>query len=223
MVSLVVQGKRTLTLDRVEEFSKLLNLNVSERIYFRKWVGRIEDKDFLDDREGEPSGSRREVGLGLLSDWINVYVKDMFNLPAVQKNPGLIEKQLMAVVPPKRIAKALRFLLREGYLRKTIDGRTVLETNLAISEPSLPSKKNRQFHKGALNLAKVALDLYPPDERLANTMIVALNEERRQELNGLIQEFTEKLKDFAARQPDQQGDRLYQMIINLSPIGGKLE
>src|SRR5690606_12701823 len=86
LVSLVIQGKRNLTLDRVEEFSRLLNLNVSERIYFRKWIGQLEDKDFIEGGEVRASahGTRKEVGLGLLSDWINVYVKDFFNLPAVQ-------------------------------------------------------------------------------------------------------------------------------------------
>lgn len=225
LVSLVIQGKRNLTLDRVEEFSRLLNLNVSERIFFRKWIGQLEDKDFLEGSATDSvvNGSRKEVGVGLLSDWINVYVKDLFNLPAVQKDPALAEKQLMSVVPPKRIAKAVQFLLREGYLRKTMDGQVVLETNLATSEPKVPSRKIRQFHKGALSLAKAALDLYPPDQRLANTLIVALDQSRHEELNGLIQEFAEKLKDFAARQPDGNCDRLYQLIINLSPVGGKLE
>ncbi len=224
LVSLVIQGKRTLTLDRADEFSKLLNLNVSEKIYFRKWLGQLEDKDFLEDGFApSATGTRKDVGLGLLSDWINVYVKDFFHIPAVQKNPELIKKQLMTVVPPKRIAKAVQFLLREGYLRKTIDGRVVLDTTLAISEPNVPSRKIRQFHKGALSLAKVALDLFQPNERLANTLIITLDEQRYEELNGLIQEFTEKLKDFAAKNPEKAGNRLYQFIINLSPVGGKLE
>jgi uncharacterized protein (TIGR02147 family) len=226
LVSLVIQGKRSLTLDRAEEFSKLLNLNVSEKIYFRKWVGQLEDKDFIESGASSVvnhQGSRKEVGLGLLSDWINVYVKDFFNLPAVQKDPTLIEKQMMTVVPAKRINKAVQFLLREGYLRKTLDGQVVLDTNLSTSEPQVPSLKIRQFHKGALSLAKIALDLFPPNERLANTLIIALDEERYEELNALIQEFAEKLKDFAAKNPDKPGNRLYQLIINLSPVGGKLE
>jgi len=223
LVSLVVQGKRTLTLDRADEFARLLNLNVSEKIYFRKWVGQLEDKDFLE-AEGPAAkgGTRKEVGLGLLSDWINVYVKDFFQIPAVQKDPKLIEKQMMAVAPPRRIAKAISFLLHEGYLRKTVDGKVVLDTDLAISEPKVPSQKIRQFHKGAMNLAKVALDLFPPQERLANTLIIPLDEQRYEEMQGMIQEFAEKLKDFAAKNPEA-GNRLYQLIINLSPVGGKLE
>lgn len=221
LVSLVIQGKRNLTLDRAEEFAKLLNLNTSEKIYFRKWVGQLEDKDFLEAEQPAP-GTRKEVGTGLLSDWLNVYVKDFFQIPAVRKNPQLVEKQLMAVAPPKRIQKAVQFLIREGYLRKTMDGELVLETRLATAEPNVPSRKIRQFHKGALSLAKLALDLFPANERLANTLIIPLDEERYQELLGLVHEFAEKLKDFAARNPEA-GNRLYQLVINLSPVGGKLD
>ena len=219
LVSLVVSGRRALTLDRVDEFAKLLNLNVPEKIYFRRWVGRLEGLDFA---ESMPSQPRKEVGVGLLSDWLNVYVKDFFQLKAVQKDPSLIERQLLAVAPGKRVAKAIQFLLREGYLRKDMRGQTVLESRLATAEPAMPSHKIRQFHKGALALAKAALDLYPVNERLANTLIIPLNEQSYSELQELIQEFAEKLKDFADKNPET-GDRLYQLIVNLSPVGGKIE
>jgi uncharacterized protein (TIGR02147 family) len=220
LVSLVIQGKRNVTLDRAEEFAKLLNLNAGEKAYFRNWIGQMEDKDFI---EATPAPrSRKDVGLGILSDWLNVYVKDFFHLPAVQKDASLVEKQLLGVATPKRIQKSLQFLLREGYLRKTLDGSIVVETEAAVSEPVTPSRRVRQFHRGALSLAKLALELYPKEERLANTLIVDLDEEKLKELYELIAEFAEKLKDFDARKT-KPGNRLYQLIINLSPIGGKLE
>lgn len=221
LVSLVVQGKRMLTFDRAEEFAKLLGLNPTEKIYFRNWVGQLENKDFLES-EAIPPGARKEVAVSILNDWINIYVKDFFQIAAVQKNPELIEKQLINVAPPKRIARAIQFLQREGYLRRTLDGRFVLESRLSVAEPKVPSAKIRQFHKGALQLAKLALDLYPVTERYANTLIIPLDEKRYEELRGLIEEFAEKLKDFAAKNPEN-GTRLHQLIVNLSPVGGKLE
>lgn len=222
LVSLVIQGKRNLTLDRADEFAKLLNLNVSEKVFFRNWLGRLEDKDFLEASVGEAVDSRKAVAVNLLTDWLNVYVKDFFQIPSVQKDPSLIEKHMMAVAPPRRIQRAIQFLLREGYLRKTLEGEVVLDTRLAVAETKVPSRKIRQFHKGALGMAKLALDLYPPTERLANTLIIPLNEPRHQELRAIVEEFAEKIKDFAARD-GEAGDRLYQVIVNLSLVGGKLE
>lgn len=221
LVSLVVKNKRSITLDRVDEFAKLLKLNVSEKTLLRNWIGQLENKNFIQPIQ-DPIELRKNVGTSILDDWLNVYVKDFFQIPEVQKNPQLIEQQLIGVASPERITKSLSFLLREGFLRKTLDGSIVLDTKLAVAETPIPSRKIRQFHKGALGLAKMGIDLYSVQERFANTLIIPLDETRYIELQELIQEFGEKLKDFAAQNP-QPGNRLYQLLINLSPIGGKIE
>ena len=224
LVSLVLQKKRKLTLDRVPEFGRLLNLNSVEKIFFHNWILGVEEKN--------PSGaskvpiksnqSSKSVGVSILSDWINLYVKDLFLISAVRKDPSLIERQLGSVATSTRIKKALQFLLREGHLRKSIDGSVVIDTNLSVTDPGVPSRKIRQFHKNALSLARQALDLYPPHERTANTLLIALDEERHQELLQMIQEFSEKLQEFASHETPT-ANRLYQITLNLSPIGGKLE
>jgi uncharacterized protein (TIGR02147 family) len=220
LVSLVVQKKRNLTLDRVDEFARLLDLNSTEKFFFRNWVAGMADKDFLEGPTG--AHSRKVASTSILSDWINLYVKDLFLIPAVQKDPHLVERLLLGVATPKRIQRAIEFLLREGHLRRTLEGDIVIETNLSVTDPGVPNRKIRQFHKGALGLARQALDLYPPEERLANTVLIALDEKRHQELRQLFREFAERLQDFAAA--DTAGaTRLYQVLLNLSPVGGKLE
>jgi uncharacterized protein (TIGR02147 family) len=218
----VIQEKRKLTLDRVEEFARLLDLNTTEKFFFKNWVGGMEGKDFIEGAAAGSPRSRKLASTSILNDWINLYVKDLFLIPAVQRDPSLVEKQLLSVVTPKRVKRAIEFLLREGHLRRTLEGHIVIDTTLSVTDPGVPSRKIRQFHKGALNLAKQALDLYSTQERLANTVLVALDEKRHQELRQLFQEFAERLQDFAAQDTPQAG-RLYQILLNLSPVGGKLE
>jgi uncharacterized protein (TIGR02147 family) len=222
LVSLAISGKRKITLDRADEFAKLMQLNAKERAYFRAWIARTDGQGGRASLAGELNKRRKEVGTHLLSDWINVYVKDCFQLPAVQKNPTLVHQYLASHAEPQRIQKSIEFLLREGYLRRTLGGETVVETNLAVATTEVPSKKIRQFHKGALGVAKASMDLFPPDERLANTLIIPLNKKSYAELNELIQDFAEKLQEFAANN-QEPGERLYQLILNLSPTGGKVE
>lgn len=226
LVSLILSRKRKITLDRVDELSKLLLLNVQEKIYFRNWITRKEtasDEGTASTKTEAPVRHyRKDVGTHILNDWINVYVKDCFQLPKVQSDPELVHRYLASYAHPKRIEKAIEFLLREGHLRRTLDGKIVVEANLAVADPKVPSKKIRQFHKGALGVAKAAIDLFPPQERLANTLIVPLNEKSYGELLEIIQDFSEKLQEFAAHN-QETGDRLYQLIVNLSPTGGKVE
>lgn len=222
LVSLILKKKRRITLDRADEFSALLGLSPSEKFYFKNWLV-AEEKDkhqSLVVTKPAEYRSRKEVGTGLLSDWVNVYVKDMFQLDAVQKDPKSLYRLLGHIASPSRIDKSLRFLLREGYLRKTMNGRVVVDTNLAISDPKVPSQKIRRFHKSALKIAQRSIDLFSPSERLANTLTVPLNHRSYQELMTLVDDFSEKLKEFAEKN-EEPGEQLYQLIVNISPVGGK--
>jgi uncharacterized protein (TIGR02147 family) len=226
LVSLIIARKRKITIDRVEELAKLLQLNAQERIYFKNWLARLEDGEGAEAIPVKPEfqahNRRKEVGTHILTDWINVYVKDCFQLPKVQENPQLVYRYLASYAHPKRLEKSVEFLLREGHLRRTLDGKIVVEANLAVADPKVPSRQIRQFHKGALGVAKTALEMFPPTERMANTLIMPLNEKSYGELLEIIQEFSEKLQNFAALN-QETGDRLYQLIVNLSPTGGKVE
>ena len=222
LVSLIVQKKRKLTLDRADDFAKLLNLSGSEKLYFKNWIA-LDEKPIQEKTELFESRkkNKKEFSVSLLNDWLNVYVKDAFRIPAVQKNPELIYKELGSIATYARIEKALGFLLREGYLRRTLDGRIVVETSLVTQEAPPPGAKIRAFHKAALAIARQNIDLFSVNERFANTLILDLTPERYQELVEMIQEFSRELQNFAAVE-EQNGDRLYQVVVNLSPTGGRV-
>ena len=222
LVSLILKKKRKITLDRVDEFAKLLKLTPAEKFYLRNWLSHQQHMDFFDQAANPPPRQRKEVGTGILSDWLNVYIKDFFQLSPVQSDPKVLHRHLSHLATPRRIDRCIKFLLKEGHLRRTLDGRIVPETTLAIADPKTPSKQIRQFHKGALQIARMGLDFYPPNERWANTLIVQLNEQSHNELMDLVQEFAEKLKDFGSRQ-QESGDRIYQMILNISPVGERVK
>ncbi len=234
LVSLVISRKRSLTTDRADEFSKLLGLTAAERHFFKAWIDdagaaplpssimavpvRSSSASFA---KGERR-NRKDVSTHILKDWLNVYVKDLFQFDDVQKQPALAEKMLLYIAAPKRVRASVDFLMREGHLRKTLDGRIVLDTRLSITDPKVPSQKIRAFHKAALGIAQKAIDRVPPTERMANAIIVNVNQKSFGELLALMEEFGEKLKDFVADHPDD-GTALYQLVVNASPVGGKLK
>ncbi len=222
LVSLIIQKKRKLTIERCEEFSKLLALTPAEKIYFKNWIQQNENPDEQKEvLKQERKNNRTEAAMHLLNDWLNVYVKDCFRIKAIQKNPQLLYQELGSIASKKRIDQSLQFLLKEGYLRKTLDQHIVVETSLVTTENPIPSQKIRAFHKAALSIAKQNIDLFLTHERFANTMVLDLNPERYQQLTEMIREFSKNLQDFAAVE-HQNGDKLYQVTINLSPTGGRV-
>ncbi len=223
LVSLVARGKRKLSFDRIDDFSKLLKLTAQERAQLRNWARRQSKRDSRSDEPVSsqvPSSEVQDLPLSFLSDWIHAYVKDLFEIPAVQTQPSLIFRYLGFVATEKRITRALQFLLHQGYLRKKMNGSIVPEFNLAIADPKVSSRQIRRFHQGALSVARHALRHYGPNERIANTLVIPLNKDGYDELSSLIDDFAEKLKDFASKK-QRPATRLYQLIINLSPVGDK--
>lgn len=223
LVSLILKGKRRLTLDRVDEFAKLLQLTSHERQYLRDWVARLEDGTPAPHVASNPSklGKRKIATSHLLSDWINVFVKDAFQIERIRRNPGEIYAALGSIASKNRIDQSIKFLLKHGYLRTTIEGHLIPETPLHTIDPKVPNIQIRQFHKAALTNAKDAIDQHNPESRYANAMIVTLNESTYKKLIDLIAEQAEQLQSFAEGLTD--GDTLYQLVINLSPTGGHSE
>jgi uncharacterized protein (TIGR02147 family) len=228
LVSLIVAGKRKLTFDRIEEISKILKLETEEKIQIKQMILKRSSPGrnalLLDSVECKrPTVNRRkEASVHLLNDWLNVYVKDCFQFPIFQRRPELVIDHLELLAKPKRIKKSIQYLIANGYLRKLLDGRIVVESNLTITESPLPSKKIRAFHKKAMKHAEKALELFSIHERMANTFLMPLNEERYRELLTLIRDFNQKTMSIAD-QDENAESRLYQLVLNLSPVGGKVK
>ena len=223
LVSLILKEKRRLTLDRVDEFAKMLQLTPHERKYLKDWVGRLEGIGPAQQLPLNPSslGKRKITSSHLLSDWINVYVKDAFQLSRISQNPDEIYSALGGIASRKRIEQSIKFLLKHGYLRTTIEGHVVPETPLHSIDPKIPNTHVRKFHKAALTNARDAIDQQDPAKRYANAMVITLNEATYKKITELIAEQAEELQSFAEGLSD--GDQLYQLVINLSPTGGRRE
>lgn len=220
LVSLMLQRKRKITLDRADELAKLLGLTPHERQYFKDWINRInhDDLPLPLPTKSESLPRRKLSSTQLLSDWVNVYVKDAFQLKKVKQDPKEIYATLAGIASQKRIDKAIKFLLRAGYLRKDLNGEIVEESPLHVVDHKVSSQKVRQFHKGALKTALKAMDQYTSEHRYANALILPLDETSYRKLTALVEEIAENLQKFAEATKD--GERLYQIIINLSPTGG---
>ncbi len=224
LITLIVQKKRKLTYDRVDEISKLLELGHSEKDLLKKWLlHRPTLPAFIENKPSTTTTRYKKVSAHLLSEWLNVYVKDCFQIEAIQNNPSFLYNQLSQLASPKRIDQSLRFLLREGYLRKTLDGKIVQDTPLTVTEPESSQKSVRQFHKAALEIAKRGLETFSIEERIANTFVMPIDDQMYEKISQLLKEFSMNLNQIlsSVECEKKEGLRLYQLTLNLSPIGGK--
>jgi uncharacterized protein (TIGR02147 family) len=224
-VSRLGSGKRRLTRDLVEPLSRLLRLNGDERVYLDQWVKceRIEGR-----RSGATAYNREEetprrrlrkqtAQNHLLNDWLNVYVKDAVKLNGFSPDPARLFQLLGGIAPPKRMGRSLEFLLREGFLRRTLEGKIVLNETLVTSSDGLPNSKIKSFHKQALAIARRNIDILSVEKRQEAAVVLHLNTESVLELKQLLKEFYARLLEFAEERPDDN-EGLYQVLLNFTPI-----
>lgn len=223
LVSLILKGKRRLTLDRAEEMAILCGLKRRERQYFIQWIDQLDpQKNPLPNPETvKPSiFKRKHASPNLLKNWLNVYVKDSVRMAQGTDQKREILRILGGIANSKKIEKSLDFLLREGYLRIDQDGRYVEDSPLVTTGDGQTHAYIRKFHKKALQIAEEAIESYDTSERYANSIVLPLNKKSYQELLELFKEFAEKLKIFCESH-EHDDERLYQIILNISPTGGK--
>jgi uncharacterized protein (TIGR02147 family) len=220
LVTRVIKGQRRLTLDRVDQFSGLMQLTPEERSALKRWVHSEQRTETAQTAPIAPRASKRKRGQDhLLSDWLNVYVKDACHLKGFKPDPHVLHRLLRGIASPARIERSLKFLFREGFLRRTLDGETVGDVPVVTTNDGLPSIKIKKFHRKALELAQRGIFLYPLSKRQESAVVLRVNQKHVPALKELLQQFYEQILGFAEEHSADQ-DELFQVTINLVPIGG---
>lgn len=223
LVSRVAKGERSVTPDQVEGFAKLLKLTAEEKLYLDRWVRQLRrppvpghSRDT--DPETRKGASRRTPQNHLLDDWLNVYVRDAARLRSFRPEPEALFRLLGGIASLSHIRRSLTSLFRQGFLRKSPDGRVVKNEFLATTTDEIPNAKIRRFHKKALEIARRNLDLFPLSRRRESAMILPVDQKNLPELKALLKDFQQQLIAFAEDHPNDD-EQLYQVVINLTPIG----
>jgi uncharacterized protein (TIGR02147 family) len=227
LVSLVARKKRNLTLDRVQEFSILLDLTPREKNFLRAEIkgGSASVKSrhkFLPTGKADRKAQKRlraSPSNHIFSHWTHPYVKDVCRLKGFEPNEKTIFKLFRGHLSERSIQLSLAFLLREGYLRRNLAGQVVENDILTESIDEISSKDIRRFHKNALKIAADSLESCPLEQREASTLLLPLNHERFLFLKNLIKEWSEATASLAEEFP-MDDERLYQLTINLCPVAG---
>jgi hypothetical protein len=110
-------------------------------------------------------------------------------------------------------------LLREGFLRRTLDGKIVEDTPVMVTSDDLPNSHIKRFHSKALELARRGIHIYPIEKRRELALVLCLDQKNVPALRELLGEFYERLLVFAESHAGNE-EELIQVTINMVPIGG---
>lgn len=228
-LSMVMNGKRNLSLQAAERLAGSLGLAGRRKIYFvtmvRLSLSRSEPErmtireDLLTLR-----GTREERSLNLqeyrfLSRWYYAAIYAMADSPNFRGEAAWIASKLRPSVSLTEVKEALGDLQNLGLLKRA-EGRLLPSHPIVRTSESIRSVAVRRYHENMIQLAKEALAL-PLDEREINGLTLSFSREQVPALLARLKKFrTEINEEFGG---GGKAEQVFQVNIQFFPLSRPLD
>lgn len=139
-----------------------------------------------------------------LSRWYYVAIRELVNTADFKPDYAWIQQRLRAKVSQKEVEEALQFLVRFEFVKVDGAGKyTVAEKQLDCHEGVYKISLG-EFHRQMLDLAKIAIDETPREERLLLGHTVALTKQQFEKVKAILKETLNEVEKVQSEK--QQGE-----------------
>lgn len=217
-LSLLLKGKRPLTLEKAREMVEYLKLENSEKDAFLK---KVEEEQVVRrtasiaglKRLQEKYNFQRIQGdqLKLIKNWYHLGILNIVKLPQFKNDPQWMAKSLG--VSESKINGGLTRLKRLGLLEE--ENGSLKRSDRPLETPTdIPSRYIRSFHKSVIERSLESLEKDDVMERDMSSIMFCADTKKIEEAKRRIRIFR---KELAAFLEEGEGDRIYSLNIQLFP------
>ena len=225
-LKLVIEGKRNLSPESIEKFTKALKLGKKEAEFFRvlvclnqaRTVGekKVYAEQLMQFRPFRYIHPLRQDQYRYYADWHNVAIRELILLPGFSEDPAWIARRLLPPISPQQAKKALDLLLQLGLLKRDETGRLVQADAFISTGDEVTSTSVADYHRKVIQKGAEALDRFPGPARDISSVTMALSESSFREIKALIQRFRKEL--LAIADQDHSPEGVYQVNFQLFPL-----
>ena len=246
-LKLIIEGRRNLSDDMIGRFARALRLQRNENDEFRALVryGQatepIERNQYL--KELADIRARRAFASGEISpqawekvpSWMGWVLYAMTDQKSVSFDPDELYRLMRAKTSPEDVRGELKRLLANGDLKQE-----VAEPNFAESAPGvvtitkgrdliespqeLPVEMIRKLQAELIYLGIESLFRDSPKEREFGAMTIAMTQPEFEQVRFELRQMRKRIqKDLKVKRETTQGERVYQMNIQLFPVTDKAD
>ena len=228
-LKLVCENKSSLSLVKMEQVGRAMDLSDRELVYFEEMV-----KFGNATKDSVKKASLLEMQRMALEQIVRVVDADAFRFYDSWKNPTIRElAPMMPGAKPLEMAKAcnqeisaeevrdsLAFLTKTGFLKKQEDSYVQTEKTVIGTKESLPIAV-RGMHKEMASLAQAAVEKFSVDERNFTGVTFGLCEEAYGRICQELSLFCQKVADIAAEY--ENINQVYRLNLQLFPLTKRVE
>ncbi len=231
-LSLVLAKKRFLSARLASQLAEVLQLNSSEKKFFKLLVS-LADSGHLPDRlkafqkiknfsEYQGSNDNQIEAFKYMSEWYYVAIRELAAHPEFSDDPKWIQKQLVKHVPTNKINEALEFLLTRGFIAKNADGSFQQPTRKLDCNGGVYQISLNRFHHQILELSGELLDRLEKEKRYLSGYTYMMSPKSFDEVIALFDNMREKLSAIEDRdRTDKSEKKVYHTEFITIPLSGK--
>ena len=226
----ILNGEKNISAEMAARFARFLKLGPRDADFFAKLVRFNQARTHEEKRESLNSllnGKHpwlKETGADqyrFYEKWYYPLIREILNTIPFRGDYRKLARTLMPAVSPTEALEAVRFLEENGFIRKNAAGGFDLVDRFLNAGPDIAAVSIHTFQMAAMDLAKKALERFPPAERDISTLTLSLSQAGAEKMKERLARFRSDMLEIAKK--DVRVDRVYQMNFQIFPVSARLE
>lgn len=226
----VIDGKRNLTSQMSERFSKALGLKSKEKLYFQNLVlfnqaKTLSEKQqyYLTLRSMSPRVKESVLNADQFDFFVNWYtpvIRELICANDFRDDYQAIAAACKPPIQPADVKAAIALLLRLRLVEKLKNGTYKQTATAIVADESITSMAVRSFTRTMIDHSKTALDTIEKDKRHISGITMGISYETYAILSTEIKAFKDRVKSIVNH--DTNCDRIYQITLSLFPVSEEI-
>ncbi len=234
---LIIEGKRNLSIDMVAKFAKALNLQKEQTEELKNLVNYTQAtdpsernrflKELMEKRVNQQikSGEIDSKAWEKVPSWVTWVIFSMVDQKDVNFEPAQLKQLLGEKATLDEITESLNKLLEAGELVKDPEtGKVKRARPLMENADNIPVALVKKLQAELLYLGMESLFQDDPTDREFGTVTLSLTESEFEEIKFKLRQMRKQMtKDNSIARSQGEGDRIYQLNVQLFPVTKKVE
>lgn len=232
-LSLVMSGKKGISLDRAKTIAEILDLSPLEKDYFvnqaelsfarSKAAKGLAEGALKKLRQYEDAFYLSKDSVTAISDWYHLGILQVMQVQRYEnqcKKRGEVEFLSTVLKVPELDVREALLRLKKLEVLKAFEGYHLPVQDYVLTKGEVPSAAIRKFHRQIIQKALVAIETQLVEERFLNTTVMSI---QREDYPKLVEDF----KDFyrsamnkygKSQKSKVKGDSVYALSVQLFKI-----
>lgn len=228
-LSKVVQSKRHISEESIENFITLMELDLRESEYFRLLVqfgkcrAQKKSREIFERLMGFSQVEAHQVSYDKYEFYQKWYYSAvlalLFYYPVKKGEWHTISTQLRPPISDRQALESIRLLLKLNFITEDENGYYQHTNSIITSGEQWESIELESFQKQMVDLALQAFETTPVSERNISTLTVTLSEESYQKIRGITAEYRKEV--LKAVSESDTTDQVYQINLQMFPLSNR--